>query len=397
MEAENIEYSRLLYIASLIYKEQEKELLAENERLDLDAWINEKEQHADMYAALRDHTMLIDEVKALTEYDTPAATREVFRQLGIQSVRNVSRMRTIRAWTAAAAILLMLAGSVVLFTRKKNTPVPAQMTAIAAGGNKAVLTLGNGRQIVLDSVPNGQLTQQIGATISRQNGQVIYDVIKGSNAVATEYNTITIPKGGQYTVVLPDGSKVMLNAASSLKYPTVFTGNDRTVELSGEGYFEIAKNKLQPFVVKTSHQTVTVLGTTFDVMAYSDEPTERTTLVNGAVQVGVGSQTSVLTPGQQALVDKGNVGITVVDADVDKEIAWTTGSFKFDHTDIHPIMRVIARWYDIEVTYEAPANDTETYTGRISRNLPLSDLATFLENNGIHHFRIEGRKLTVLP
>ncbi len=397
MDAENIEYSRSLYIASLIYKEQEEELLAEKERQDLDTWINEKEQHANMYVALRDRTMLVDEVKALAGYDTPAAVREVFRQLDIRSVWKVRRMRTIRAWAAAAAILIILVGSIALFTRKGSTSVPARMKDIAAGGNKAVLTLGNGRKLVLDSIPNGQLTQQIGATISQQNGQVIYDAIKGSNDITAEYNTITIPKGGQYTVVLPDGSKVMLNAASSLKYPTVFSGNDRAVELSGEAYFEIVKNKTQPFVVKTHRQTITVLGTAFDVMAYNDEPTERTTLVNGAVQVGVGSQTSVLTPGRQVLVNTGSAGISVVDADVDKETAWTTGFFKFDHTDIHPIMREIARWYDIEVAYETPANDAETYTGRISRSMPLSDLAAFLEKNGIHHFRMDGRKLTVRP
>lgn len=394
MDAEDIQYNYSLYIASLLYKELEKELLTEKERQHLDAWLKESPLHASLYPALQDRSRLADEVRGLTRSDTPAAIKEVFSRLGLRSAAQVRRMRMIRTWTAAAAVLLFLSGGIWLLTPNQTKPILAGQARIVPGGNKAVLTLGDGRTIVLDSIHNGQVAQQRSAIISRQNGQLVYDVRPDARPAGVEFNMVTTPRGGQYTVVLVDGSKVLLNAASSLRYPTAFTGNDRTVELSGEAYFEVVHNKSQPFIVKTHRQDIKVLGTSFDVMAYSDEPNERTTLVDGSVQVSLGAETRILTPGQQTLV---NDNIAVANADVDKETAWTTGFFKFDHTDIHTIMREIVRWYDIDIAYETPMNDSDTYSGRIRRNLPLSDLITFLKDNGIHHFRLEGRKLTVLP
>ena len=209
-------------------------------------------------------------------------------------------------------------------------------------------------------------------------------------------NTVTTPKGGQYRLLLADGTRVWLNSASSLRYPSAFAGDTRTVELSGEAYFEVAKNIDHPFIVNSKDISVKVLGTHFDIMAYADEDALNTTLIEGAVLVSQGSQSRILAPGQQALVAGNNSIISVQAADTDKAIAWTTGFFKFNHTDLHTIMREIARWYDIDIVYETNDN-TETYGGRIRRDLNLSSLIKFLEANGIHHFRIDGKKLTVLP
>ena len=399
-EQENITpFGHAARIASLIYKVMEKELLSDGEQADLNAWIKERESHARAYAELQDRQALVEELKLLAGYDTQLATKRLFEQLGIEKKKPVP-IRSIGRWTAVAAMAALLAtGAWFWATRERggNTaPVFSNRNDVLPGGNKAVLTLADGSKITLDSAHAGQLTRQGGATIVKQNGQITYRTGAVGNSTEIVYNTITTPRGGQYRLVLPDGSKVMLNAASSLRYPTIFSGRDRQVELTGEAYFDIAKNASQPFFVKTRDMDVKVLGTQFNVMAYTDEPEMRTTLIDGSVQVRVGAGTRTLVPGQTALIGSGR-GMVVQDADTDKEIAWTTGFFQFDHTDIHILLREITRWYDIEVVYQATMNDTDTYSGRISRNLPLSDLTAFLEGNGIHHFRIEGRKLTVLP
>lgn len=393
MEPNNITpFEQASYIASVIYKAMEKEALTENERKDLDAWIAENDRHARAFSELQDREALEEELRALAGYDTRSAARQLFDRLGLAPVRKSGTVRTIVRWTAAAAIVVLLAAS-GWWWMAGHQGRGKTYSDVAPGGNKAILTLADGSRIALDTAQTGQLAVQGQTRITGQHGEVTYKTTGNTADIA--YNTMTTPRGGQYKLVLPDGSNVLLNAASSLRYPTAFTGGSRTVELTGEAYFEIAKNTTQPFIVKARGTDIKVLGTAFNVMAYDDEPGVRTTLVNGAVQVTTAAGTRTLEPGQLALAENG--GLTVGDADTDKETAWTTGFFKFDHTDIQYIMREVARWYDIDVVYETTMNASDTYSGRISRNLPLSELTAFLEGNGIHHFRIDGRQLTVLP
>jgi transmembrane sensor len=370
------------------------------------------------YAVHKDWTSdrerrLLDQLHTTLGFAGPVI-RNVSGQLGLET-KGTSiedrRLRIRRRWTmAAAAVFVFLAAGAGFFVLRNKGHYPARLAAtqkdIGPAGDKATLTLANGSIVVLDTVHDGQVAKQGGAVITRQNGQVIYhtdaegsgDALRPDDSSKEEkYNTMTTPRGGRFKVVLPDGSTVLLNAASSLRYPTSFTGNQRVVELTGEAYFDIARNAAKPFLVKTNALTIKVLGTSFDVMVYPDEPVARTTLVNGSVQVSTGSESKVLSPGQQALVGGNMTGLVVRDADVDKETAWISGFFQFNHTDIQTIMREVSRWYDISVRYETPLDETGTYSGIISRNLHLSDLIAFLENNGIHHFRIEGRTLIVLP
>jgi transmembrane sensor len=308
--------------------------------------------------------------------------------------RKTRIIRILQRATAAAVLITMITGAWLWF-RHSAPPGSAQLSHndIAPGGNKAVLTLGDGSTITLDSAHNGKLAIQGNTRVIKGDGRLIYRPGRNGSIV---YNSVTTPRGGQYQLILADGSKVWLNSASSLRYPTAFTTTTRTVELSGEGYFEVAKNSKNPFIVKIKDVSVKVLGTHFDIMAYPDEAALNTTLIEGAVTVTNGAQTRTLAPGQQALVGPGNSAISVQPADIDKAIAWTTGFFKFDHSDLHSIMREISRWYDIEIAYETSDNN-ETYGGRIRRDLNLSVLIKFLEANGIHHFRIEGKRLVVLP
>lgn len=311
---------------------------------------------------------------------------------------NIIQTKTRRIFTfprvAAAAAFIILA-TTLWWTQtqtSKTTTTPPQIIQqkeILPGSNKAVLTLADGSTVTLDSAGN-QVISRGDTKISQQNGQLLYTAGK----VAEGYNKLSTPRGGQFRVVLPDGTKVWLNSASSLRYPTAFTGKERIVELEGQGYFEVAQNAAQPFSVKANNMEVKVLGTHFDIMAYADEVTVNTTLLQGAVQVKEGNETRLLKPGQQAIL-KSHI-FTVQEADVKKVLAWKNGLFVFNNMALPAILREVARWYDVEIVYET-APSTELYGGGIARSLNLSNVLTLLEGNGFNHFKVEGRKVIVLP
>lgn len=311
-----------------------------------------------------------------------------------------------KTWWAAAVLICLLSAGAYLYLNQSSKEFitgnsdnnPHLKSDVAPGGNRALLTLADGTTIVLDSVANGPLSQQGEARVIKQaKGQLAYN-ISGSGTAGVVYNTLSTPRGGQFQVILPDGSKVWLNSISSLKYPTVFNGKERIVELRGQGYFEIAKNPGRPFKVRVGEMEVQVLGTHFDIMAYTDEPTINTTLLEGSVKV-VNRQSTILAPGQQASVSNQSgksSPILVQPVDVEKVVAWKNGLFEFNNADLVTILREIARWYDVEIVYETKTN-TARYVGGISRNLDLSNVLRLLEANGIHHFRNEGHKVIVLP
>lgn len=263
---------------------------------------------------------------------------------------------------------------------------------VAPGGNKAVLTLADGSKLVLNNSKNGALATQAGIQIVKQDGMLSYKATAENNT-RVSFNSISTPKGGQYQLVLADGTKVWLNSASSLRYPTSFTGKNRTVELTGEAYFEVAKNKNQPFNVKTTTQTVQVLGTHFNVNAYADENVVKTTLLEGSVKVYSATRDVIISPGQQSALTKNGLFVIDKDLDTDEIVAWKNGVFQFNEADIQTIMRQVARWYNIDVEFKGtiPAN---TYHGKISRNSNVSQVLKILELSGIN-FTIEGRKITV--
>jgi transmembrane sensor len=330
----------------------------------------------------------------------------------VRADRKMAAVHVLRRWPVmrVAALLAICAGigiTVLVRNRRKATPMPVAMrthnTDIAPGGNRAVLTLADGSTIVLDSAHSGFLTQQGSVKVVKLNtGALEY---KGKETTTGEvlYNTIATPNGGQYEVVLPDGSKVWLNAASSLRYPTAFEGKERVVELKGEGYFEIARNAAMPFMVRVDGGSggkgvdVHVLGTAFDVMAYSNEGHINTTLVSGNVRVATGEGAAMnVEPGRQAVVDNNTREMQVVDANVDQVVAWKNGLFRFRETGILELMRQVERWYNVEVVYETNGKDQD-FTGIVSRNEPVSVLLHTLELTGTVHFRIDGKKIIVLP
>lgn len=300
---------------------------------------------------------------------------------------------------AIAASLLLLSGTAYwLLQHRRNekqaltVEQPAQQHIMPAV-NKAMLTLADGTTVALDSTGK-QLIQQGDVAIRQQNGQLLYASQPTDGNI--HYNKLTTPRGGQFRLVLPDGTRVWLNSASMLRYPTTFSGKDRVVELEGQGYFEVAANAQQPFKVKVRDMEVLVLGTDFDVMAYGDENSVNTTLLTGSILVKEGSTKQLLRPGQQAIVDNQDHQLTVKTADVRKVTAWKNGLFVFNNMALPAILREVARWYDVDIVYTTSPG-TELYGGGIGRELQLADVLSLLEGNGFNHFRIEGRKVIVLP
>ncbi|MND48931.1 fec operon regulator FecR [compost metagenome] len=310
----------------------------------------------------------------------------------------------------AATIIILLGIGFGIYryqhTREINNTISVQAVDIAPGGNKATLTLADGRKINLNEAVNGTLAEQAGIKITKtEDGMLVYSVNKQdvNNAQLTvEHNIIQTPKGGQYQVNLSDGTKVWLNAASSIRYPNLFKGKERKVEITGEAYFEVAKNAKMPFKVLVNNQSeVEVLGTHFNINGYLDEETVRTTLIEGSVRVSSLSptikshQTTILKPGQQSQINKVSGDINVAPADIEEAVAWKNGDFIFKKQPLTQILKAISRWYSVEIEYETNQLSQQTFSGVISRSKNLSAVLEILESTDQISFKIEGNKIKV--
>lgn len=317
---------------------------------------------------------------------------------------NSAKVRRFGTWyriaTAAAILLAIISVGIYLsnYQEVKQNDVINEISRIAKpGGNKAILILGNGQQVVLTDAQNGQVAKQGSATINKTaDGKVLYNIRPAADNSIEEQNKIITPAGGTYELILSDGTKVTLDAHSSLRYPVVFKGTNRKVELTGQAYFEVAHNQAKPFNVISRGQTVMVLGTHFNINAYKNEGSTTTTLLEGSVKVSnVGNNIS-LKPGQRSIV-KGSgdtLPISVSNADIETTMAWKNGIFRFKRADLQTVMRQFARWYDVEVAYEGDVPDV-AITGKVQRAADASQVLTILNKLGIK-FKAEGRKITIL-
>lgn len=308
-------------------------------------------------------------------------------------------------WFAIASIFLVISGLTLLFFSKENvtqqvvafTNKPVKNT-IVPGSNNAVLTLADGNQISLNDKENGVLASQSGVIITKnKDGQLQYQIKADAPA---GINTISTPRGGQYQLILVDGTKVWLNAASSITFPTQFNGAERKVEIIGEAYFEVAKNANKPFKVKSKNQVIEVLGTHFNVNTYDDEVADKTTLLEGSVRISkitngaVQSTTSkILKPGQQASVSANQSQILLAIADEDEAVAWKNGYFKFNKADIQTIMRQVSRWYNVDVEYKGEMNE-DLFVGKINRSEHVEEVLSILERSKIN-VAIKGRTIII--
>lgn len=370
-------------------------IASEQETEELGAYLQEdtyREQLTDWLAASAAAAL---PEKKITDASLEAGIRSILAKTPAQQtpVRKIRRM----AWVAVAAVLFALVAGIGLLQlhTQNNTPVAGrrpQVRDIAPGHNGAVLTLGDGSQVALDSVGNGRIAVQGNTTVTLANGRLAYKAGSTDSMAAIAWNTMTTPRGRQFQLLLPDGTKVWLNAASSIRYPTAFAGTTRQVMVTGEVYLEVAENARQPFIATAGNTDVTVLGTHFNIMAYPEEQQVHTTLLEGAVKVMQAGSQVILRPGQQAAGNSAGV-LQVKTVDTEEVMAWVKGQLSMENMDVAALMRQISRWYDVDVVIEGPL-PAKRFFGVIDRNVYLSNILGVLEENGVKA-RMEGKKIVV--
>lgn len=361
---------------------------------ELDRWVEASDANMLLFEEATDEANITDTLRWFQQLDADRALQTYKVRYSDSKKKDRSRQR-FWLFGAAASIVVAVAGvyffydSSALDQKGENT---ASVIAadVAPGGNKAVLTLADGNQIDLKSAVDGNVAQQGGASVIKKGDGITYHV--SENPSAPSYNKITTPRGGQYQLTLADGTKVWLNAASSLHFPTQFQGAERTVELNGEGYFEVAKNLGLPFKVITRSAEIQVVGTHFNISDYDEEGVSKTTLLEGKVRVKSHKETTVLSPGQQAQITTSGA-IKMVQVDAEEAMAWKNGQFIFNNTPIQSIMQQVARWYDVDVVYQE--NISGNFNGHIPRDVSLTKLLRLLEFTKRVHFKLDGKKLIV--
>jgi transmembrane sensor len=410
-----------LEIDPIVTKYLREEPLSAEETAALHAWVSQGKGRSEMLEQLKNeagasranlahleeipHSRIWETVEARIQQDGYWLEQE-----NASLTPPVTQSRTTPFWrrlTVAASVLIIAAGG-AYWALHNGHGAPPETTAktkpstdVAPGSNRATLTLADGRKINLDSSGNGLLASQGNTNITKlADGRLAYDKASTENPQASLYNRLTTPKAGQFSLGLPDGTKVWLNNASALRFPVAFTGNTREVELSGEAYFEVAKDAVHPFIVHTTSgpagpATIEVLGTAFNIMAYGDENTERATLVEGSIRYNHGAHHALLQPEEQSVLDTHGDLKTLKNVNIAEITAWKSGFFHFDHTNLESAMRQLARWYDVTVSYQGNIPPQE-FVGKIQRNMPLSSVLKGLEGENIH-FHLEGRQLIVRP
>jgi ferric-dicitrate binding protein FerR (iron transport regulator) len=365
------------------------------EQEELDEWVGASDENMELFAELTDEKNIEKALRERGLYDSDKAVEKLKRQVK----ESAGKRPTIPAavYAIAATIILIIGITFLLPYLQKNEEQPVAIVKpdVLPGSEKAVLTLANGQKILLDSL-HGNILEEQGFSVINDKGMIQY---KG-NAAAAEYHTLSTPNGGQYKIVLPDGTGVWLNAASSLTYPLAFTNAERVVELSGEGYFEVAKDAAKPFKVKLDNgTTVRVLGTHFNISDYKDQSSSRITLLEGSVRIegAVNQPPTLLTPGQQGQINHSNPSSVTVtnDIDTDEVIAWKNGYFEFKDAPIEEIMNQVARWYDVSIKYEG--KPTYHFNAGLSRDVPVSKLLYLLELTDRVHFTITNKTIIVKP
>ncbi|RDC55265.1 FecR family protein [Pedobacter chinensis] len=333
------------------------------------------------------------EGKVLSDKQMDVKVERLTERLGLAP----KRVKLLPRIAAAASIVIAIGAGIFFYTTQNgnNSIKTAVYTGdVGPGKQGATLTLANGKKIRLSDAHNGELAKEAGVTITKaENGELVYQV-KDDAGNAERFNTLTTAQGETYSVRLPDGSIVWLNSASSLTYAAgLMKDGKRSVKLEGEAFFDVAKDKLHPFLVQTRNQQVEVLGTQFNINSYREEEAEATTLLEGSVKISSGSSETLIKPGEQAVNQNGMV--RVAEVNVENFVDWKAGDFNLDEMNFRVAMRKIARWYDVEVIFDKSVPEDIHSGGWISRNKKLSEVLQFIESSGIARFRIEGKKLYV--
>jgi transmembrane sensor len=369
--------------------------LTEAENTELDDWTTASMDNQRLFEKLTNERNIEEWLKQKQQFHTEDALAKIKTKISFAPVKKKAGIKSLWPYAAAACLLIGLLLTFLLIpTKNPQQPkmVQTQAADLPPGKDRATLTLSDGRKLVLDSIQNGVLAAQGTTNITKlDSGQLAYQLVRPAGLPQVDmYNTMTVPAGGQYKLVLPDGTRVWLNSSSSLKYPAVFGGAKRRVELTGEGYFEVAKDPMYPFEVNANGSTVQVLGTHFCINAYADEPVLKVTLAEGSIKL---NNSMLLQRGEEAVVTK-NRNILKSKADLETALAWTKGQFVFKGTPLDVLMRQVGRWYNTGIEYETVS--TEHFNASIPRDVPVSKLLHILEATGRVHFTITSNKITVL-
>lgn len=396
-------FSRLFYVNAIkdILLRSLKGNLNDTEQHELDHWLNLDPSNRDLYERLNDPDTIAAALQTMQQVDEDSAWQKIFDLMQPAPASGVVRFARFK-WIKYAAAIVIIAGGAGIFyfsqrSSKDESPVNVHMSIhkndVQPGTNGAVLTLSDGSKISLDSAGSGMVAAQGNTEVVKMpDGRLAYHT-NGSPAKVL-FNTLSTDRGKEFQVILPDGTKVWLNASSSITYPIAFIGKNRRVSMTGEAYFEVAKNAAVPFIVETHQQETTALGTSFNINSYEDEEKVRTTLLEGLVRISHSSTHQLLRPGQQSVIGKEPTDMLIRETDVQQAIAWKNGYFSFMNADIKVIMRQLSRWYDVEVIYEGDGPKVE-FSGEIGRTLTLAQLLDILRETRIR-YRIEGKKLIIM-
>ncbi len=370
--------------------------LSKKEHDELDDWVATNDENMQLFEKLTDEKNIEDAMRWMEKVEMEQALKKIKEKITTKpKLTNTSWPKLLR-YGIAASVILALGAALIFkpFSGKKEMQISNNNRDLAPGGNKAILTLDGGKQIFLDTIRNGLLAEQGNISLIKKDNAVLYTSSNPRQSNYDIYNTIAVPRGGQYQLVLSDGTHVWLNAASSINYPVQFRDSERKVKITGEAYFEVTKNEAMPFKVLVGEAEIEVLSTKFNVNAYEDEPTINTTLAEGIVKINQGISSVQLNPAQSALIN--SVGeIKITEANLDQILAWKNGEFKFQDAEIETIMRQLARWYDVEIEYENKSS--HHFNATISRDVPVSKILRLLELTKRVHFRIEEKKILVMP
>lgn len=371
-----------------LLKQYEAGACSPQQKALLEKWIAERQAASDWKWSSEEERLQVQQLMRVYIED------QIF---GKRPAKKNSSIFTLKRMAVAASLLLCCFTATWLFrTNNPGKKVEQFYTekAVKPGSHAARLTLSDGSEITLDDKDTGTLFHKGGVKVSKlANGQLVYEAAEAP--FQNRNNTLSIPRGGQYRITLPDGTVVWLNSATSLTWPTVFADRERVVVLSGEAYFDVAKNSEQPFKVKAGHAEILATGTSFNISAYEDEDKILTTLTEGGVNVTIPNSMVSLKPGQQAIIYPGSNQIQKKEVDTDQALAWMQGNFLFEDQDIRSIMRNVARWYNVEISYEGQPNPMK-FGGTYSRSKGLEELLKHLESLSGIRFRINNNRVTVL-
>lgn len=397
-----MEPSRLTYLFNVYYNKT----ASPKERIEFLDFVAESEHDEDLKALLTEKWLNHQDEKEILSTDQAEEMLAVIlqnQQVEVKEppVKKLNHAHQLMRIAAAAAIALITGMSLYVWLRPEPlNPKTAQLQKngstdkIVQGGKKAILTLGDGSKVTLDTAQRNLVIRQGNSKVSRQNLATLAYQADGKRSEPTVYNTLSTPKGGQYQVILPDQTRVWLNSSSSIRFPTQFKGKERQVSITGEAYFEVSKNAAMPFKITTNQTEIVVLGTHFNVMAYPDESSINTSLLEGLVRVSSGAETKILVPGQESRISKTGK-INIAKADADEVLAWKNGWFNFNNCDIQKVMRQISRWYDVEIEYRGKIPEGH-FSGIVSQSNEISKVLDILQTGGVN-FKTEGRKIIVLP